>query len=104
MDGAASEFDAVFQGLALRFEAGKGGEQRGMNIQYAIWKFGDKKRRKQAHVSSEADEVHFVFIENGSDLTVVDFAFQAFRRNYANRDATRASALDTGSALTIADD
>ena len=42
MHGAAGKFRAVFQGLALRFEAGKGGQQRRMNIQDAIWKGGDE--------------------------------------------------------------
>src|SRR5260370_36014820 len=32
MDGAAGEFHAVFEGLALRFEAGEGREQRRMDV------------------------------------------------------------------------
>ena len=34
VDGAAGELDAVVEGLGLRIEAGKGGQQRGMNIEY----------------------------------------------------------------------
>jgi len=78
VDGAAGELHAVFERLPLRFEAGEGREQGGMNIQDPAWIFGDKKWREQAHVSGEANEVDFVFIENGGDLAVVDFAFEAF--------------------------
>src|ERR1700704_5618529 len=56
MDGAASEFHSVFEGLALGFEAGEGGEQRGVNIQDAVWKFCNKEWGEQAHVASEAGE------------------------------------------------
>src|SRR2546426_1118108 len=78
MDGAAGEFHAIFEGLTLRFEAREGREQRRMNVQDAVWIFCDKKRREQAHVSGEADEIDFVFVKNSGDLAVVDFAFEAF--------------------------
>src|SRR2546427_5412649 len=104
MHGAAGEFDAVFEGLALRFEAGEGGKQRRMNIQDAIGKFGDKKRRQQAHVTGEADEVDFVLVQNSGDLAVVDFPFQTLRRNHARLDSSGFGALDAGSAFAIADD
>src|SRR5579863_5788368 len=38
MDRAAGELDAVFEGLLLRFEAGKGGQQRRMDIEDAVGK------------------------------------------------------------------
>ena len=36
MDGAAGDLDAVFEGLGLRVEAGKGGQQRGMDVEDAL--------------------------------------------------------------------
>src|SRR5260370_16904272 len=104
MDGAAGEFYAIFESLALRFQSGERREQRRMDIEDAIWKLCDKKRRQQAHVSGEADEIDFVLIEYGSDLAVVDFAFQSFRRNHPRSNAARLGALDAGGAFAIADD
>jgi len=46
MDGAAGEFDAVIEGLPLRFEAGERRKERGMDIEDALGKGGDEKRRK----------------------------------------------------------
>ena len=74
-----------------------------MNIQDAVQKFCDKKRRQKAHVSGETDQLDLAFVENRSDLAVVHFALQAFRRNHARLDSTRLSALDAGRALAIAD-
>src|SRR5260370_16044830 len=104
MEGEAGEFHAVFEGLALRFEDGEGGEQRRMDRQAVVWKFGDKKGREQTHVTREADEVDFVLVENGGDLAVVDFALKAFRRNHASGDSARFRALDARGAFAIAND
>ena len=38
MHGAPCDFDAVVEGLLLRVKAGKGGEQRWMDIQNALRK------------------------------------------------------------------
>src|SRR5207245_2149689 len=82
MDSATGEFYAVFESLALGFEAGEGREERRMNIKDAIGKFGDEERREQAHISGEADEVDFVIVENGGDLAIVGFALEASRRDH----------------------
>src|SRR5260370_28753721 len=103
MDGATGEFHAVFERLALRFEAGERREQRRMDIEDAVRKFGDKKGREQAHVSGEADEINMEFVEDGRDLAVVGFALEAFRGNHTGLDSTRLRALDAGRALAIAD-
>ena len=65
-----------------------------MNIQDAVQKFCDKKGRQKAHVSGETDQLDLVLVENRSDLAVVHFAFQAFRRNHARLDSTCFRALD----------
>src|SRR5277367_268003 len=48
MDSAAGEFDAVFEGLALGFEAREGREERRVNVEDAIWKAGYEKRGEEA--------------------------------------------------------
>ena len=75
-----------------------------MDVQDAIGKLGDKKRREQAHVAGQADEVNFVLVKNGGDLAVVGFALEAFRGDHAGLDSTRFGALETGRAFAIADD
>jgi len=104
VDRAAGKLHAVFEGLALRFEAGKRREQRGMNVQDAIWKFGDEKRGEQTHVAGKADQVDAMLVEDGGDLAVVGFALEAFRRDDAGLDSARFGALDAGRAFAIADD
>src|SRR6266436_5830234 len=78
MDGAAGELDAVVEGLLLRFEAGEGRQERRVNIEDALGKGGYEEGGEKAHVAGEADEINFVFVENGGDLAVVGFAFEAF--------------------------
>ena len=74
MDGAAGEFDAIFESLALGFEAGKGREQGGVNVEDAVGEGGDEIGGEKAHVAREADEVDSLFVEDGDDLAVVGFA------------------------------
>src|SRR6267154_1753299 len=78
VDRAAGEFYAIFEGLALRFQARERRKQRRVNIQDAIRKFGDEIGREQAHVPGEADELDSVLGEDGGHLTIVDFAFETF--------------------------
>jgi hypothetical protein len=104
MDGAASEFDAVFEGLALRFEAGERREKGRMNVEDAVGERGDEVRGEKAHVAGEADEVDFVFVEDGDDLTVVGFALEAFGGDGAGGDAAGFGAVEAGSAFAIAED
>src|ERR1700730_18756592 len=74
-----------------------------MYIQDAVQKLCDKKGRQKADVSGETDQIDLVFVENRSDLAVVHFALQSFRRNHARLDSARFRALDSGRALAIAD-
>ena len=78
MDGAAGEFYAVFEGLALGFEAGEGGKERRVNVEDAVGEGGDEIRREEAHVAGEADEVNFVLVEDGDDLAIVGFSLETF--------------------------
>ena len=59
MHGAPGKFRAVFERLPLRFKPRKRRQQRRMNIQDATRKRRDEIRRKQTHVSREANEIDF---------------------------------------------
>ena len=104
MDGAAGEFDAVFERLALRFEAGEGGEERRVNVEDAIGEARDEKRGEEAHVAGEADEIDLVLVEDGDDLAVVGFAFEAFAWDGDSGDIAGFGAVKAGSVFAVADD
>src|SRR5690349_12019959 len=75
-----------------------------MNIQDAIREFGNEIRREQTHVTRKADEIDFVLVKHSSDLTIVNLAFKAFRRNHTRGDAVCVGAVDSRRAFAIADD
>ena len=81
MHRAAAEFHAVFERLALRFQAGKRGQQRRVNIQDASAIGGDEIGREQAHEAGQADQVHARVVKRRDDHAVVGFALDALRRN-----------------------
>ena len=104
VDSAAGEFYAVIKGLLLGFETGEGWEERGMNIQNALGECGYEKRGEEAHVASEADQIDFEFVENGGDLAVVGFAFEAFGGDGAGGNVAGGGAFEAGGARLVADD
>ncbi len=75
-----------------------------MNVQDAVWIFCDKKWGEQPHVACQTNQINLVVVEDGGDLAVVDFAFEAFRRNHARANSARFGALDAWCAFAIADD
>ena len=104
VDGATGEFDAIVEGLLLGFEARKGREERGMNVQDSLGKSRYEEWREEAHVASEADEIDLVFVEDGGDLAVVGFAFEAFGGDGAGGNVAGGGALEAGGARLVADD
>src|SRR4249920_2803191 len=104
MDGAAGKLDAIFESLALGLEAGERREQRRVNVEDAVGEGGDEIRGEKAHVAGEADEIDFVFVEDGDDLAVVGFALEAFGGDGAGGDAAGFGTVEAGSAFAIADD
>lgn len=104
MDGAAGEFDTVFEGLALGFEAGERGKERRMDVEDRVGEGGYKIGGEEAHVAGEADQINFVFLENGYDLPIVSFALETFRRNRAVGDVAGFGAVEARGAFAVADD
>ena len=103
MHRAAGEIHAVFQRLPLRLEARKRGQQRGMNIQNAPAKRGNKKRRQQAHESRQANQVHFIFREHRGHQPVIRLALQPLGGNHLRRNSAFGGARNPRRAFAIAD-
>jgi len=55
-------------------------------------------------VAGEANEIHFLFAQNGGDLAIVGFTLEALGRNHAGINAARAGAFDAGRVFAMADD
>jgi hypothetical protein len=79
VDGAAGDFDAIFEGLGLRVEAGKRGQQRRMDVEDAVGKRVNEFRREQPHVAGENDEVDGMGLKGGGDVGIVLGPGAAFR-------------------------
>ena len=63
VDGAADDLGSEVKRLGLGVEAGKAGQQAGVDVEDAIGKCGHEGRREQAHVAGEADEIHLRLVE-----------------------------------------
>jgi hypothetical protein len=104
MDGASGQLDAVIEGLGLRVEAGKGGQERGVDVEDAVGKGGDELRREEAHVAGQADEVDAVGAEAGEDIAIVVGAGAAFGDEESGGQAEIAGGGEAGSVGDIGDD
>ena len=82
MHGAAGDFHAIGEGLLLRFEARKRGQQRRMDVQNPPRKLLHEPRRQQPHVSGQADQVYVFLFQSGDDFAVMLLARLALRRNH----------------------
>lgn len=82
VDGAAGDFRSIVEGLALGVEAGKSGQQGGVDVEDAVGEGADEFGGEQAHVTGEAYEVDVVVAEGGYDFGVVFGAGAAFGFDY----------------------
>ena len=85
--GAAGYLHPVFERLALRVEAGEGWQQRGVNIQDAVFECADEGGADQPHVTREAYERDAPAFKLGHHLAVVFFARAALVANKECLDA-----------------
>ena len=74
-----------------------------MNIQNPLRKRRNEIWRKQTHVTREANQIHFCFVQRGDHEAIVGFALQSLRRNHPRVQATRFGAIDSGSGFAIAE-
>jgi hypothetical protein len=61
MDGAAGNFFTGGEDPFVNVEARVGGEQAGMDVYYSAGKRSDERRRKQTHVTGEANQFRIAF-------------------------------------------
>src|SRR5579863_3522341 len=104
MDGTAGDLDAVFEGLRLGIEAGKGGEQRGMDVEDAVGEGGDKLRGQEAHVAGQADQVDAMCAKAGEDVGIVFGAGTAAGNKEGDGEAEIAGRGDAGRIGDVGDD
>src|SRR5450432_4837851 len=104
MNCASGNSDTVVEGLLLRVEAWKRGQQGRVNIQYSLWKLLHKPRREQSHVSGKANPFYGLFFQRGHDGLVMFFAGTAFGRNQPGRQASLFRCLDPRSIRLVGDD
>src|ERR1700677_4017649 len=71
MDSAAGDFHAVFEGLALSFEARESRQKRGMDVKDFVREGGDESGRDGAHVAGPPAQVNVAGFEAGDDVGVV---------------------------------
>src|SRR6185312_14468110 len=69
--GTTSDPGAVFERLLLCVQSGKCRQQRGMDVEHALWKGLEKHRREQAHVSRKADQIDAVLAQASDDSCIV---------------------------------
>ncbi len=104
VDGAAGNLDAVIEGLLLRVETGKSGQQRGMDIEDALGKGGDELGREQAHVTGETDEIDAVAKQQSRDIGIVRFSRAPFGDLQRCRKSKLGGGGDAGSIGNVGDD
>ena len=104
MNRAAGDLDAVVEGLGLRFEAGKGRQKRGVDVENAVGVGGDELRGEQAHVAGQADEVDAVRAQAGENVGVVFGAGAALGDKERVVQAEIAGGGEAGSIGDVGDD
>jgi len=98
MNRASGDLCPVVQGLLVRIQTWKGGEQRGMNVQDAIRKGSNELRRDEPHVAREADQIHLMGLETGNDVSVV---FGSFASGGDKERVAQSELLGSGQARCL---
>ena len=104
VDGAAGDPGAEFESLTLGVEAGKRGEQRGVDVEDAIGVRGNKGGGDDAHVAGQADEIGFGFGECGEEGLVAGLGGEAGGGDMVGGDAEVASGLQARGGGFIRED
>ncbi len=66
--GDADDFDAALVGLAIGVGAGKGGKERGMDVDDFVFPAPDEVGREDFHEAREDDKIDFVLLKERKDL------------------------------------
>lgn len=107
MHGAAGDFHAVVERLFPGFEPGKGGQQRGMDIDDAPFKRAQKIALQDAHETGEDDQIHLgrlqLFHESALGV-LVQFGAEFSRRDEAGGKIAFAGVGQNSRGFDIAED
>src|SRR5918996_968665 len=75
VDRASADRGAVIERLSLRVETGKQRQQARVDVEDALRKRVDEKRRQHAHVTCETNQIDAFFAQDGNDLAIVFLTF-----------------------------
>jgi hypothetical protein len=106
VNGAAGDFDAVFEGLAPGFEARKGGEERWMDVDDAIGEGAEEFAFQDAHEAGEGDVINLRFFEGGDVAGfgfVVEFGAEFSRGDKLGVEFAFARALENAGGFDVAE-
>ena len=85
----------VVEGLLLCIEPWERRQQRGMDIKNPIRKRGHKLRRKQPHITGQANQVHVVRLQPSHHIRVVFGPLAALRHKHRRRQPQLARGLQS---------
>ena len=71
VDCDATHLDAVFNGLALRIDAWKSRQKRGVYVENGVWERLQQRRADQPHVAGQTDEANVPRAQFSDDCAVV---------------------------------
>src|SRR5579864_3236705 len=103
MHCAAADFDAVLERLLLRVEAGKGGQQGGVNVQNPQGESPAKFSAEQAHETRKANQFYAALPEFLDNSPVIVFPRDAFGGNTHRRKTARVRDLQPAGLFTVGD-
>lgn len=87
MHGSAGPSSAGLQGLPLGIHPGKGGQQRGVDIQNGLSEGIDKSGPEHAHVAGKADQIDGASLYRGQDRLFMGGPVDAAARNAEGLDS-----------------
>ncbi len=104
MHGTAGNLYAVGESLFLRFESGKGREERRMDVENPPRELLHEPGREQPHVSGKADQINFVLLERRDNLSVMILSRFALGWNHHRIQSASARSGDARCVCIVRDD
>ena len=105
MNGGAADLRAVVDGLPLRVDARKRGQERRVDVDHAVGKRREETRAQETHETREADERDVVLGERLRKRAIVGVARRPlFVRHHRRLDPGRARALEPVRVRRVGDD
>jgi hypothetical protein len=107
VDGASGDLDPIIQRLLPRFQPGKGGQERRMNVNYPVLKDSQKLAFQNTHKASQNHQVH-LRLAQGRDARLfrfgIEFGAELTRRDVLRGNSTGSGGIQDAGLSDIADD